>query len=916
MSSISSGTGIASGLDIASLIQQLLASDAQRRVPLQSRLSQITQTRTALQESRSLLLALRSSANALALPSTLSATSIASSMPNILSAIASGNGAASIGTTSLLVRSLASASRFASASLASSTASIGASAATIRFGGGRLDDDRSLSLINGGAGFARGRIRITDRSGQQATIDLRDALSINDVMRAINERDDLDIEARLRSDGRGLEVIDTSGGSGTLKIQELSGGTTAASLGILGSDVDADGTMTGSTIASLGTATPLWSLRGGVSIVDGSADFVITVGDQKISIDLGAGPSGSPPRAATLGEALERINKTLDAAGVANQLSIAIAPTGDRLRITTNSSATIAFAAPSGSAGEGVLSALGLPTTAIPGSSDPLAGQIIDGARLLFGMNDVGFDRLDGGRGLALSGSLTLVDRAGHSVTVDGLESVDSVQTLIARIKDAAASVPGMQLGVGLDAGASRLRIIDKAAGGGSITASGTAADTLGLTTLPSSSGGAQTLQSRDLRRADIGLGTPLSQLTHGTLSGSFRITTASGATAVVAVTPNMTVTDLARAVAASGIPASIQVNALGDAIEVVDHSGIAGSLVVKDEGGGVAAALNLVGSSSTGRIDGTHTIALTLTGSENAAQLATILNGLDGVDAELLSDGSAGHLLMVTASKTGLRNAVSLSLDGADLGFASVAEARDARVLLNPSVGNGTLVTAETNALTGVISGVSLQLNAVSDEVISVSVSPSLQPLKSAVSAFASALSAVVAQLRSATAVDVDAGTRGALYGNSTATRARDALRTLAGRTFGSDGRRLSSLGITIGADGALNFDEAKLATALEGDPDGVRDTLSSNGGVAERFDQLLSALVEPSTGAFDGDDARLVRIADNTNSRIDRIDGAIERRRSILVARFNAMESAIERLRWQQSTLQSMISSLGSGQ
>ena len=64
----------------------------------------------------------------------------------------------------------------------------------------------------------------------------------------------------------------------------------------------------------------------------------------------------------------------------------------------------------------------------------------------------------------------------------------------------------------------------------------------------------------------------------------------------------------------------------------------------------------------------------------------------------------------------------------------------------------------------------------------------------------------------------------------------------------------------------------------------------------------------------AIDGDDARLERVAGNASARIDRIDQAIERRRTVLLARFAAMESTIERLRWQQSTLLSIMGSLGS--
>lgn len=926
MSSISSGIGVASGLDISSLIQQLLAADANRRVPLQRRLAEVSETRAALQHVQSLLLTLRTSASSLAQPSTLFATSVSSSLTSVLTATSlSGTAAPVHGATTLLVRSLASASRFTSAALASTSTPLGATSATIRFGSGRLVDDRALFLLRGGEGIPRGRIRITDRSGAQATIDLRHALSIDDVLRAINDHTGIDVEARLRADGRGIELVDTSFGSGVLRVQEWGSGTTAAALGLLGSDLDGDGVITGGTLAELGAATPLWSLRGGIPIIDGAASFSIVVDGRAIDVDLGAGPAGIPPRAATLGDVIERIDAALAAAGLSGDIAVTIAPSGDRLRVSYSGSGTLSFVDPPRAPAEGagdddsrststsVLHALGLPTQPLAGSGDAGAPAEIDGARLVLGMNDVGFDRLDGGLGLPLAGSLTIADRAGRSLTINDFTGVDSVQMLLERIRTAAA-VSGMSLDVGLDASGSRLRISDMNPGLGDLAVSGRVAESLGLSVVPGTHGAGQVIQSRDLRRADIGWGTPLSQLASPPPSGSFRITTASGASAVIEISPEMTVLDLSRAVDATGIPASLRINGLGDALEIVDHSGGTGALVVSDEAGSAASALRLAGSSTTGRIDGTRTVTIELTGTESAAQLAQLLGAVDGVDAQLGDDGAGGTYLMATSTRSGARHGLVLAVDGVDLGLAEVTAARDARILLSPESPLGTLVTSETNVLTNVIPGLSLELRAVSDDVVTVTVSPSLQPLKNAVAAFAAALSGAMANLRTATAVDVDAGIRGPLFGNSVATRTREALRSLVGRTFGSDGRRLASIGITLGANGTVIFDETRLAAALDEDPDAVRDLLAAENGVAARFEQLLGALVEPSSGAFAGDDERLARVAENATQRIERINEAIERRRAVLLARFSAMEAVIERLQWQQATLQSLLASIGS--
>ncbi|MEM1210815.1 MAG: flagellar filament capping protein FliD [Planctomycetota bacterium] len=82
---------------------------------------------------------------------------------------------------------------------------------------------------------ARGRFRITDSTGQGATVDLTqgDENTIQDVISEINSRG-LAINARINDAGNGIILEDT--GPGTLAITvEDSGSTTAADLNLLGS---------------------------------------------------------------------------------------------------------------------------------------------------------------------------------------------------------------------------------------------------------------------------------------------------------------------------------------------------------------------------------------------------------------------------------------------------------------------------------------------------------------------------------------------------------------------------------------------------------------------------------------------------------------------------------------------------------
>jgi flagellar hook-associated protein 2 len=62
-------------------------------------------------------------------------------------------------------------------------------------------------LLNRGEGLAKGKIRITDRSGVSAEIDLRYAQTVDDVLNAINNVDD----QRAQVSGDAIQLVDQTG---------------------------------------------------------------------------------------------------------------------------------------------------------------------------------------------------------------------------------------------------------------------------------------------------------------------------------------------------------------------------------------------------------------------------------------------------------------------------------------------------------------------------------------------------------------------------------------------------------------------------------------------------------------------------------------------------------------------------------
>lgn len=98
-----------------------------------------------------------------------------------------------------------------------------------------------LENLNQGRGVATGSFLLTAANGQRLTINLTDRQeTVSDVVNLINglaNAFSLDVEARINSQGDGIEIIDRSEGTGELSITAQNGSTTAKDLNIAGTGV-------------------------------------------------------------------------------------------------------------------------------------------------------------------------------------------------------------------------------------------------------------------------------------------------------------------------------------------------------------------------------------------------------------------------------------------------------------------------------------------------------------------------------------------------------------------------------------------------------------------------------------------------------------------------------------------------------
>ncbi len=291
------------------------------------------------------------------------------------------------------------------------------------------DFDTPLAQLNGGEGVQAGSIVITDGSGAAATVDLSGAVTIGDVINAINAAG-INVSASINHDGTGLLITDTTADPTlplTVTEDPSATTTTAADLGILGSSM---GSINGSNldpivaIPTVTNATPLSDLNYGAGVALGT--FNVTDRDgNTVTVDV----SG----ASTVGDVVAAINALT---GPAFRVTASIAADGSGIDLsdttsTGRSQITVTEAGGTTAADLGLLGT-GFGTTLQGARLDPI-GQSATPVSLLNGglgisLGTIRITNGDLSASVDLSGAITVgnvlaaIERAG--VRVDA--SVDS----------------------------------------------------------------------------------------------------------------------------------------------------------------------------------------------------------------------------------------------------------------------------------------------------------------------------------------------------------------------------------------------------------------------------------------------------------------------------------------------------------
>ncbi|MBU6413267.1 MAG: flagellar filament capping protein FliD [Planctomycetes bacterium] len=951
MSGISTGVGAFSGINSAQLIEQLISIESRPKTLIQRRVVQIQSQQSVYLDLINRLGSLKSTVTAFKDNNSFTRLTTNSSDSTVLTA--SADSTAAPGSYQFIVDRLVSSQQMLSRGFAGrDTGAVGLTSVTFESSRGRLDRDVSLSDLNGGDGVRRGKIVITDSANRAATIDLSKAATVNDVLQAINGNGTAAVTASVR-DGK---FVITDNASGTVRVENGTNSTTATSLGIAGT---ASGSLVGSSVYSLSNATALSALNDGNGVDTKTAsgtnawNFAINInrgsGNTEVRVNLSDIYSDSTTisegAVTTLGGALTRINAKLSEAGFAD-VRAEVTSDGQRIQIIDTGSG----------AGTSTISVAenGTGTTARDlGLSGSVTNGTLSGRKILAGMNSTLLSSLNGGAGIAGDGVLNFTSRDGNafSVTIDKNASLDEITRQI-ETASGTGSNGRARLSVSLNSKGTGLLITDNTgATTSNLIITGTngsdTAASLGISTGTTGVASA-TINGTNLQKQYISRSTLLSEINNGkgVGTGTFRITDGTGASATVTVGDSIrNLGDLIDLINSRGIAVTAKLNANGDGIQIIERSGTTGTNKIKiaDESGSVARGLNISGEAAAvgagNTLNGSYEKTVTFAATDTLKQVSEKINAAKvGVTASIIRDGngSTPYKLNLGAEGTGTAGRFIVDSGSFDLGLSTTDAGNDARVFFGSSdAAQAVLITNSSNTLSGVITGVTIDLKNTSTAPVALTVSRDSGGIESDVDSFIEAFNDFIERVDSLSKYDVETKRSGALLGDATSQTLRQSLFAATRQTAIGNTSRYNSLvkvGITVGSEGDLKVDKAKLRAALADDPAAVEKLFtaktlkpkSTDPNARDRGDEytelgamgIIQRAIERYTDSVEGT-LTLRRKSMETqvtqlNRQIDAWDVRLATKRSNLEAQFRAMESAIGQLQTQQSSLSS-IQSIG---
>ncbi|KGM12303.1 acyl-CoA desaturase [Cellulomonas carbonis T26] len=331
---------------------------------------------------------------------------------------------------------------------------------------------------------------------------------------------------------------------------------------------------------------------------------------------------------------------------------------------------------------------------------------------------------------------------------------------------------------------------------------------------------------------------------------------------------------------------------------------------------------------------DGTFVTIEPTTGSLSDIAKAINASADAGVRASVVQvssgDGTnpATYRLQLTGVSTGTTNAFSVykgTVDQAavDGGTATrldgdlVRAASSAQVTLWKGTSAETQFTSASNTFTGLMTGVDVtvsKVTAVGEDPATVTVARDEDGLKKLASGLVGAVGVVFSEITSRTTTttktnpDGTTSVTGGLFSGDSMVRGMRQQLTEA-VSYPVDGKSPSTIGIVLGRDGTVTFDEAKFTEALAADPAGVQSMMTQ---LADRVGTVATGISDKVDGSLTRKITGQEQLVKDYGTQIEDWDRRLELRKASLQKTYSSLEVTLSKMQSQSNWLAGQLAGL----
>lgn len=314
---------------------------------------------------------------------------------------------------------------------------------------------------------------------------------------------------------------------------------------------------------------------------------------------------------------------------------------------------------------------------------------------------------------------------------------------------------------------------------------------------------------------------------------GQLQLSTALlGSSSSLQVTGGTALTSLGlgtQSTASVGTAGSITLDGTATSINNVQ----AGSTTTLTDGSGGTVTL---GIGTSGLAQGTFSAAEVSAGSGSLSQVVSNFNSANaGVTASAVQVGTNTYILQLSSNTTGTGGNITVEsspFSGSVGAFNSITEGQDAVISVGGS--NGYTLSSQTNTISGVLPGVSINLVSAQtpgSSPVTLSVTPDGTSMATNVQMLVTAANQALSDINKYAGYNEATATGGPLMGSSSLNAITSQILGVISNVVGFDGSTAATAGLNLNKNGSIDFNATTFAQAFDAIPSQIASLFTQGG-------------------------------------------------------------------------------------